>query len=362
MSTRKLLLDARMINSSGIGTYLKNVIPGLRKEVGLALLGNPDELSAYADKEEIINFCAPIYSIREQGIALKSRGADVFWTPHYNVPLLSPGSKKRLVTIHDVFHLAYFNQLTTAQKFYSRLMISAAVSLSDQIITVSQFSKEEIVRHTGCKPDKIKVIYNGVRTEPVLKDPAGIRARYRLPEKYLLFVGNVKPHKNLKKLLEAYLLLAPSVREEFKVVIVGKKEGFITGDSGLISMVSSTPELSGNIHFTGFVADEDMDSIYALASLFVFPSLYEGFGLPPLEAMLNKCPVLSSRAACMPEVCGDAVVYFDPLNAAELSEKIAHTLADGQLRKNLAEKGSMHIRKFRWESSVDEHLRLLRSL
>lgn len=362
MPIKKLTLDARMLGHSGIGTYIKSLIGGLGKTFDLTLIGNTAELGMYAPGAHIIPFTAPIYSIKEQFLAFKSTPADIFWSPHYNIPLLPMRAKRRIVTIHDVYHLAYYHHLSKAQKAYSKIMIGAAVKMSDAIITVSEFSKKEIIRYTGCPTEKIHVIYNGVRKNSVIRLKEELQAKYRLPEKYILFVGNVKPHKNLKKLLEAYLLLPGQLREEYKIVIAGKKEGFITGDRELLQWADADAGLRSNIFFSGYIDEEDMDSIYHYASLFVFPSVYEGFGLPPLEAMQNSCPVISSGAASMPEICRDAVLYFDPLSASSICEKIENVLTDPSLRESLIKKGIEHCISFSWERSIEEHEVLLSSL
>lgn len=358
-----MLFDIRMINSSGIGTYIKALLPALSKQFKITLL--TDDVKTLtgnrADSETLI-FNAPIYSVKEQLKYLTLPPADVFFSPHYNTPILPIKAKFRVVTIHDVYHLAYYNQLSFAQKCYAKLVINRAVKLSDKIITVSEFSKSEIIKYTGCTADKITVIHNGVKQSVILQPPDEVRQKYNLPEKYLLYVGNVKPHKNLKVFLDAYLLLAPEVRDQYKVVIAGKKDGFITGDNNLFEFIDQTTTLKNNVVFTGYVEDEDMDSLYAMASLLVFPSLYEGFGLPPLEAMLNNCPVISSDAASLPEVCGDAALLFNPIDSDDLASKITDVLKDDVLKRVLIHKGATHVKNFTWEASVKKHLNLFNEL
>ena len=208
-----LTIDSRMINSSGIGTYLRNLIPFLAKHEGffLNLIGNFSELNQFKNQNvKIVSARSPIYSISEQlEIPRKSVKSDIYWSPHYNVPILPVKSKKRIVTIHDVYHLAFSESLKTRQKLYSRYMMRKAVSLSDKIITDSNFSKLAIIKYTGVSDNKLKVICLGVNkdryriysdNELFLK----IRKKYKLSKKYILFVGNVKPHKNLRNLLFAF--------------------------------------------------------------------------------------------------------------------------------------------------------------
>ena len=168
-------------------------------------------------------------------------------------------------------------------------------------------------------------------------------------------MGNVKPHKNLKNLLFAV------EKTNLNLVIVGKKDGFITGDS-TISEIIRTKNLSDRIFFTGYVKDADIAAIYNLAKLFVFPSLYEGFGIPPLEAQACSCPVVCSNAASLPEVCGDSVVYFDPNDIEDMRNKIQTVLNDKNLQNELRIKGLENIKRFNWERSAKQIIEIMESL
>jgi len=353
-----IIIDSRMINYSGIGKYLEMLLPFLTKEYNVTLIGNPKQLQRYQDCK-VIPFFTPIYSINEQ---LDFRRiippCDVFWSPHYNVPLLGIKARKRITTIHDVFHLAFFKQLNLKQKIYAKLVINRAVNASNAIVTVSNFSKSEIVKFTGVMANKVNVIYNGVKQAANITALEAVVSKYNLPSKYLLYVGNVKPHKNLKGLINAYLLLPVHIQQQYKIVIAGKIDGFITGDENLIDMINNHHLLKQNVVLTGFVADEDMDTIYANASLFIFPSLYEGFGLPPLEAMLNGCPALVSNQNSLPEVCGDAAIYVDPLNPMDIATQIEKTLSDKELHHALVTKGKERIKIFNWADSAAKHIEL----
>lgn len=354
-----IVVDARMIDASGIGVYLRNILDNVVDVHEVTLLGNPDKLAQYRLKAEIIPFLSKIYSIKEQLQLPKIIPAcNLFWSPHYNVPLLPVKAQKRIVTIHDVFHLAFAKQLSLAQRVYAKVVINAAVKLSKHILTVSEFSRTELIQYTGCEASKVSVIYNGVNHTRQYQSFEMVCHKYQLPVSYILYVGNVKPHKNLKKLLEAYLLLNSVIREKYKVVIVGKKDGFITGDQALFNWVEHEPLLADNIIFTGFVDDADMDTIYHNASLFVFPSIYEGFGLPPLEAMENGCPVVTSNIGPMPEICDNAAICFDPLDTLEISKKIDEVLTNDPLANQLRNKGKARSNMFHWDRSAQQHLKI----
>lgn len=352
--TNKIVIDARMFHHSGIGKYLQMLLPFLVEEFSVTLLGDPDVLTTYHTSSEIIPFKNPIYSITEQlKLPQIIPRADLFWSPHYNVPILPIRASRRIVTIHDVYHLAFKTELSLTQKAYVSIVMKMAVKLSDQIITVSEFSKRELLKYTDAKSESINVIYNGVN-KPV-KDNKAIKAKYSLPENYLLFVGNVKPHKNLRDLLAAYILQDSEFKLKYKIVIVGKKEGFITGDNSITAFINSNPILQESVTFTDFIEQDDMDAIYSEASLFVFPSKYEGFGLPPLEAMANGCPVIASNAASMPEICGDAAVYYSPGDVSQLKDQIKNVLKDRALQEKLIAKGLNRSLGMTWEKSARAH-------
>jgi glycosyltransferase involved in cell wall biosynthesis len=355
-------IDSRMVNHSGIGTYLKNIIPHLTDKYDLILLGNSVELACFSVKD-IIPLNSKIYTIKEQAELLKKiPKCDIFWSPHYNVPVLPVKAKRRIVTIHDVYHLAYASTLSVPQKLYSKLIMQAAVKFSDMVITVSNFSKSEIVKYTGCDSSIIEVVYNGVSQTAHVINRELVKEKYNIPANYILFVGNVKPHKNLKLFLEAFIRLPKALYDKYNVVIVGKKEGMITGDHELLNWANNNGLIMNKVTFTGHVDDNDLDTIYNCASLFVFPSFYEGFGLPPLEAMLNKCPVVASRTSSIPEVCGDSALYFDPSNAQELTAVMAKVLTDKEISVALSVSGSERISHFKWEKSIKSHIELFESL
>ena len=360
-----LCVDARMYHASGIGTYLQNLLPALAESFELTLIGHPRELDAIG--EQTIPTDIPIYSVAEL-LRFPSHipPCDVFWSPHYNVPLLPIKAKKRLVTIHDVFHLAFFSTLSLKQQAYARLMFRAAARRSVHIITVSAFSKAEIIKYLKVKPSWVTVIPNGVnhqqfrviREEEVRRQ---VQQTYALPPKFVLYVGNVKPHKNLLTLVKAFAALPAT--PDHHLVIVGKKGGFITGDPLLHERISQDERLARRVHFTGFVEQAHLPVLYNLAELFVFPSYYEGFGLPPLEAMACGCPVLASERASMPEICGDAALYIDPdcpeTMAAKIQDALLLPSADRQL---VVQKGLEQAQTYTWEKAINHHRQLIRHL
>jgi len=360
-------IDARMVNSSGIGVYIKNLIPYLQQHFKLYLIGNSTELANYVKEGDtvIVPVVASIYTLTEQlELFKKIPRCDIFWSPHYNVPALPIASKKRVVTIHDTYHLAYKDSLSLPQKIFANFFMKAATKLSDKIITVSEFSKQEIIKYTGCSASKINTIHNGVdqkhfREIEATSFPQNLVI---LPEKYILYVGNVKPHKNLLTLLKAFSKFTEDDHHNYKLLIVGKKEGFITSDTQIAKLLQSNRNLENQVVFTGFVDDKDLPFIYNAASLFVFPSLYEGFGLPPLEAMACGCPVVATSAASIPEVCGNAAAYFYPTDSDTLALLIKKLLNDKIASNKLIELGRQQVSNFTWSSASEKHIKLFESL
>ncbi|MFN0065895.1 MAG: glycosyltransferase family 4 protein [Chlamydiales bacterium] len=344
-----------MLNASGIGTVIKNLLPYLAKDPNLRL----SLLYLKKDEETLLQFPGcnlilmkhPIYTMGEQfEFFWKIPRCDLFWSPHYNIPLFPIRAKKRLVQIHDVIPLAYFSSLSLMQKIYAKIFFNAAVWISDIVTTVSQFSSTEIQKYCySTKP--ITWIANSLGTQFLQKveNKEWVRKKHRLPYRFLLYVGNLKPHKNIHRLLQAYRQLKPSI----DLVILGE------GKSDFALSVQKDSFLRQHVHFTGYVEDREIPAIYGMATLCLFPSLYEGFGYPPLEAMAVGCPVIASNVASIPEVCQDAVEYVDPTSTDSIAQAIALLLNDSQRREELIEKGKERVRHFMPEKSAKQYIQLI---
>jgi glycosyltransferase involved in cell wall biosynthesis len=358
----KIAVDVRMMNSSGIGSYIRHLVPLVIQSLpksGFTLLGRPQEMKwckgfAKSSRVQWIETTSPIFTIVEQ-LELSRKipqDTDLFWSPNYNFPVFWRG--KLLVTVHDVFHLVMGKGAGTLPKLvYARLMFNRLIHRADALLCVSRFTQGELTRLTGVSPGKIKVIHNGV-------DESWFKIKRRKsphPRPYLLFVGNVKPHKNLSALLKAFSLLKDKIPHD--LVLVGQKEGFITGDR---SVFEKAKEMKGRVHFTGIVKEDILGQYYAFADAMVFPSLYEGFGLPPLEAMACGCPTVVSKAGSLPEVCGHATEYFDPKNVEEMAEKILKVLQNKRLREKLIKKGTKQARQFSWKECARQTCQAIGSL
>ena len=349
----KLTIDFRMHNASGIGRYIRNLVPFLVDKFDVTLLANNNEIKNYnfLNKVNIIDVNSKIYSINEQiELFKKVPKSDIFWSPHYNIPILPIKARKRIVTIHDVYHLAFYDTLSLPQKIYSKFMINQAVKKSDVILSVSEFSKQEIIKYTNTNKN-IEIIYNGIEESWMDKNVS-----FDEKENYILYVGNVKPHKNLVRALKAFSLLKDN---NIKFKIVGKKDGFITKD---IEIDKIAKNLEDRVEFTGYVSDDELKELYKKAKIFLFPSLYEGFGIPPLEAIASGTPVISSNVASLPEVCGDSAYYVNPYDVNDIAKGMETVLKDEELQKELVQEGLERVKLYSWEKSANKLIKIIEGL
>jgi glycosyltransferase involved in cell wall biosynthesis len=277
------------------------------------------------------------------------RDADLIWSPHYNISLLN--RSPLMVTVHDVFHLAMPQYVPRIhRRLYAKAMFSVLKTKARIVLCDSEFTKRELTRLTGIDSRKIRVIHLGVDQDWFGEE----KADRPHPRPYVLSVGNVKPHKNLTALMSAMRRIVDKIPQD--LVIVGKREGFITMDEE----VAGHAELLGDrVTFTGRIEETLLKQYYIHADCLVFPSLYEGFGLPPVEAMACGCPALVSNAASLPEVCGDAALYFDPHSPDDLAAKLVMLIEDSALRDSLHSKGLARAKGFTWENTARDTLSAL---
>jgi glycosyltransferase involved in cell wall biosynthesis len=235
---------------------------------------------------------------------------------------------------------------------YARASIAAAARRATRVLTVSESSKRDILRFVDIRPEKIDVIYNAhderFTIEPREEDVVRVRERYQLQDPFVLYAGNVKPHKNLERLIEAFYLVRSRGLDEVKLVLIGDD---ISRYAALRRAVHRH-QLHKYVRFLGYMPEETLAVMYRLASVFVFPSLYEGFGLPPLEAMASGTPVVTSNVSSLPEVAGNAALLVDPLDPEAIADGIQRVLTDERLRQQLHERGIARARQFSWETSV----------
>lgn len=348
----KIAIDARMIQMSGIGTYIKTL---MGQGIYQVALGDRKEIEEYDNSVDIIDYSDRIYSISEQlhfpFKALRRTKADILHVPHYNVPLLYRG--RLAVTIHDLIHLVLPEFLPNRMAYiYAKVVIGFAVRKADVIFTVSGNSKKDLMRFFKVREDKIVVTYNAVDSKFIHKDRKEVEYlfdRYGIPagKKVIMYVGNLKPHKNLSRLLKAYSKL--DGRENTCLVLVGK-----AFDSEDLTPEINSLGLEKEVIRTGIVVNDELVDFYNLADLFVFPSLYEGFGIPPLEAMACGTPVVCSNNSSLPEVVGDAAYTFDPYDEAAIRDAMMRVLNDNELSKSLVQKGYERVKLFDADAIVEK--------
>ncbi|HJU66304.1 MAG TPA: glycosyltransferase family 1 protein [Gemmatimonadaceae bacterium] len=356
-----IAIDVRMLETSGIGTYLQNMVPRViaaRPAFGFVLVGSPPVIERHGLAQSpnvTVRSCeAPIYSVAEQWRipAALPDYIDVYWTPHYPIPVLRRGPI--VVSVHDMLHLAMPELVSGLEKrLYARWMFGHVRRRATAILFSSQFTASEFVRLAGMPRGSPHTIHLGI-SESWFRVRTVTRSRER---PYLLYVGNVKPHKNVRALLLAFDAIRDEVPHD--LVIVGQREGFITGDREVNEMAAAHPE---RVHFTGVVEGAVLEQYVASAAALVLPSLYEGFGLPPLEAMACGCPTIVSRAGSLPEVCGDAALYIDPHDPADLARAIRALVQQPELATDLRERGRRQAARFTWDRCAAQTLPVLDGL
>ena len=357
----RVAIDARKVHDFGIGTYIRNLLRQLARldrDTDYVLLCKERDLGIAAPlgpNFRTVLEASPNYSLREQihvPWVLSRTKPDVFHAPHYVLP---PAVRCRsVVTIHDCIHLMFPQYLRNrASHAYARAAMWAAARRSDRILTVSEASKRDILHFFNVAPEKIVVVYNAIDEHfwvtPPEEDVARVRERYQLNHKFVLYVGNIKPHKNLVRIIEAFDELRRSdVDEDLKLLIIGDEISKLPA----LRRAVHQHKLHKQVRFLGYQSDATLAILYRLASVFVFPSLYEGFGLPPLEAMASGTPVVTSNVSSLPEVTGDAAVLVDPYDVDAIADGMRRVLADPLLAADMRRRGFERAREFSWERSV----------
>ena len=277
--------------------------------------------------------------------------ADITHFMNYHVP---PGVKGKVVTmVYDTVYKAFPETMNSRTRFMLNLSMKHSCKRADIIVTISQFSKSEIMKYLNVPPEKIVVMPCGVdlelyRPDYGMDDVQRVKNKYDIKGEYLLYLGTLEPRKNIERLVEAFYLLKQRIANWPKLVIAGRKGWQYES----IFQKVHTLGLMDDVIFTGYVDAADSPVLTMGALAFVFPSLYEGFGMPPLEAMACGTPVITSNAASLPEVVGDAALLVDPFSVESIADTIEHILQDESLRSELSQKGLERASDYSWEHSV----------
>ena len=369
---KKIGIDARFYGpiGKGLGRYIQEVVDNVIKMdsyndyVVFLRKDNFDELviDEFKNVKKVL-VDVQWYSLKEQLLMpfyIWKEKLDLIHFPHFNVPFFVPC--KFIVTIHDLI-LTKFKTVraTTLHPFIYELknlayrtIIKRALNKSKRILTVSEFTKNDIVEQFKIKPDKIEVIYEGVANLAkgrdslfvVKLDNNEVLRDYDINYPFLLYVGNAYPHKNLDFLITSFKKVYEK-KNNLRLVLVGKEDYFYKNIKQLVEEEFSNIQ-DKPVIFSGYVPDDKLEIFYKKALVYVFPSLYEGFGLPPLEAMAKGCPVLSSNVSSMPEILADAALYFNPRDEQDFLNKLDLILKDRDLREKLVKVGEIRCQKFNW--------------
>lgn len=374
MKSMKIGIDARFFGpvGKGLGRYTERLIENLEridKTNKYVVFLRQENWNNYQPQNP--NFKKVLadyrwYTLAEQIMMpriIKKEKVDLMHFPHFNIPIFY--KDKFVVTIHDLILYRFPTQRATTLSplFYKikywvyKKVIKRAIEKSAKIFAVSEYTKQDILKHFNIPAEKIIVTYgacDGVEHGQLKMPEKNYLAKRGIVKPYLLYVGNAYPHKNLDRLIEIFKYLKNKINTELQLVLVGKKDYFY----------KKLGEKNDNkdVLFFGFAPENVLADLYRNAKLYVFPSLIEGFGLPPLEAMAYGLPVVASNTSCLPEILEEAAIYFNPNNKEEMVNAIIRGLTDENLRKELSTKGFEQIKKYSWGKTARQTLSTYQSL
>ena len=362
-------IDARIAQAkmAGMGYYLKNLLKGLLeidqenqyKVLGDKILPPMKNLKMYGlrgRKKKIINFLWKTTSWPRFEKMIK--GTDLGFFPNFVMP--PTRLAKTVLAIPDLSYLYYPAFIESKNLNYLTKFVPPSIRKASAVITISENTKNDIIKHFGVEPKKIFVTHLAAdkvfvpQTNEVIN---AARKKYGINKPYLLFVGTFEPRKNIETLLRAFAGLT-LIRKQYQLVLVGSKGWYADGIFRLINKLY----LHDDVKILGYVPNSDLPAIYAGSELFVFPSFYEGFGLPVCEAMACGVPVLCSSASSLPEIGDRAGVYFNPFDTEELAGKTSDLLLDTEKRKQMRELGLAQASKFSWHKTAKETLEVFKKV
>jgi alpha-1,3-rhamnosyl/mannosyltransferase len=359
-------VDARKLVDFGIGSYIRNLLEAmsLRPEAEqyrfrvYARKSEREAMPRLAPNFEVVEEDSPGYSLAELtrfAFRLFRDRLDLFHATHYVLP---PIRSRAVVTIHDIIHLLYPQFLPNrAALVYARVMIRRALTRADRIITVSYNSKRDLVDYFGITPSRVEVIYNGVsprfRPDVPEEDRRRVAERYGLTRPYLLFLGGERPHKNAQNVVRAF---AEARRRRPDLTHTLVLAGPMPASTARIDALIAALDVGPSIVRPGRVAEEDMPGLFAGADLLLYPTLYEGFGLPVVEAMACGTPVLTSSTSALQEIAGGYAYLVDPLDVDAIARGIVLLTTDTKVRSDFIELGRKRARDFSWDKAAERTL------
>lgn len=363
----RIAIDIRRINEFGVGTYIWNLVRNLsavdtRNEY-LLIGSNSDfqELGALGPNFSHFLREAPAKGWREHfalPLTLRRRNLDVIHIPHHEGFFVSPG--KCVVTIHDCVHVKFpLESLSRFRRYQIYLRTKRAVESASRVLAVSNSTRDDLVNIFDLDAARISVIHNAL-DERFSRDSGGedrrkVLERYQLNDPFVLYSGRIRPHKNVHRLIEAFAVLKSQLIGEeryraLKLIIIGDE----LSRHQYLRLTVVRSGVQQDVRFFGFVPYPILRVFYQSAALFAFPSLYEGFGLPPLEAMANGTPVLASNTSSLPEVLGDAALLINPENVFEIARGMKSILTEQTVRARLIQRGLQQITRFSWKTAAKQ--------
>ena len=367
MPAVKIAIDIRRMTEFGVGTYIRNVVRTLGRldrENTYLLIGSPakvEEIGALPSNFQTVPLVAPDRSVqgyREFRKALNGLSCDLVHIPNlFSVPRGLPCPY--VMTVHDTLeHMSRARGRGGLWRSFHFQLTKRVLAGAARIFAVSNFTRNEIEKLFEISPDRVEVVYNAI-DERFLHGHATaaernlIARRYQVTYPFLLYAGRISPHKNVVRMIEAFSALKTDLERDqaypdLKLIIIGDD---LSGNPDLRRTVVRSG-VQHDVRFLGFVPIEVLRIFYDEAKIFVFPSLYEGFGLPPLEAMAHGTPVVTSNVSSLPEVVGNAAVLVNPENVFEIMRALHRVLMDQALRDRMKERGYEQAARFSWETSV----------
>ncbi|MEX2593383.1 MAG: glycosyltransferase family 1 protein [Anditalea sp.] len=329
MQKKQVLIDNRWAGETGIGRLYKEVIKLKPEEVDCSFVSN---------KMGLGSLFSPLMLANE----IRKTRADTFYSPSFMPPLYS--SVPFIFTVHDLMHLFYYSSL---HRIYYQQIIARLAKKAKRIITVSHFSKQQLVELMGIKEELISVIYNGVDESFLLNTE-----QYPADRPYLLYVGNRRKNKNIPAMLIAFA--QAKIPDDFIFLLTGNP------DPDLSAQISDL-KITNRVRFLGFVDEAELPKLYKGAHATLFVSLMEGFGLPLLESMASGTPVLTSKESSLPEIAGNAALCVNPFDVEEIAEGIERLVNDKILYKEFVEKGYQRAKDFPWKATAKETWQIILS-
>jgi len=289
-----------------------------------------------------------------------SGGVDIFWLPHINFASFSKNCRK-ILTIHDLSFLIFPEFFSDRKNFWHRMInVKKIISAVDKIIAISENTKKDIVDNIGVPAEKIMVVYSGVGAEFKLLDSNDdnlkkIKDKYRLPDKFILNIGTIEPRKNIVGLVQAFDLMAQIPKFQDYYLVIAGSSGWKNKE---IFKAINLAKNKDKIKIIGYIEKSERTYFYNLAEIFCYPSFYEGFGLPVLEAMACGTPVITSAVSSLPEVAGEAALYVDPNDINSITEAMQQLAAREELQKLMVVRGLVQAKKFSWKKTAEKYLEI----